>query len=147
MRFDSYIWLMRVRAVEREYLSTGFAINALLDRARVDPMILGGDFEVRDLVRSAENLEGTYLVRMFSEFETGLRAFWDATRHKESPSRTQDLINGISAQRQISDPQCNAVHAVREYRNLLVHEREEDRIPITLARSRRSLCTFLSYLR
>ena len=147
MRFNSHSWIMRIKSVEREYVSTCFAIETLLTRARVDPLVLGDDFEVQDLVRSVENLEGTYLVRMFSEFETGLRAFWDATRHKESPSRTQDLINGISAQRQISDPQCRAVHAVREYRNLLVHERDEDRTPITLTLSRRSLCIFLSHLR
>ena len=147
MRFDSYTWLIRVRAIEREYVSTRFAIDALLDRARVDPMILGGGFEVQDLVRSAENLEGTYLVRMFSEFETGLRAYWDTTRHKEPPSRTQDLLSGISAQRKISEIHSNAVHAVREYRNILVHERDEEQTPLTLAWSRRSLCTFLSYLR
>jgi hypothetical protein len=110
----------------------------------VDPTILRGRVEPRDLVRASEALEGTYLTRMFAEFETGLRLYWDTLR--DTNPRTVDLLNSLAGQRGIPDDQRDNTHLVREYRNSLVHEREEDVDPIPIATARGHLCRFFSFL-
>jgi len=101
---------------------------------------------VRDIDESAERLEGTYTVRLFAEFETSLRTFWIASRDKDPPSRTRDLLDSVGTRRRIPNDRIQDAHAVREYRNALVHERDEDFDPIPIAQARRHLCFFLSFL-
>ena len=45
-------------------------------------------------------LEGTYVIRLFAEFETGLRLYWATIRQTEPP--TQHLLDGIAARRAIT---------------------------------------------
>ena len=72
-RFD---WHERIKAVEREYWSARRAVDRLLAEVVRDPSALGKGPSPRDLRSADEHLEGTYLVRMFAEFETGVRSFW-----------------------------------------------------------------------
>jgi len=72
-RFD---WHERIKAVEREYSSAQSAIIKLSAADARDPSVLGDDLRPRYLRSAGENLEGTYLIRMFAEFETGVRSFW-----------------------------------------------------------------------
>jgi hypothetical protein len=83
---------------------------------------------------------------LFAEFETGLRLFWPSARANEPPGRTRDLMDGVAATRRIPDDELRNAHAVRGYRNTLVHEREEDIDPISIAEARKHLCKFLSFL-
>src|SRR5271166_5033472 len=69
-------WHERIKAVEREYWSARRAIDRLSADVARDPGALGEGPSPRDLRSADENLEGTYLVRMFAEFETGVRSFW-----------------------------------------------------------------------
>jgi hypothetical protein len=99
----------------------------------------------RDLTRASDMLEGTYLTRMFAEFETGLRLFWDTIQ--DTNPRARDLLDGLAARRGVPDEDRDNAHLVREYRNSLVHEREdEDLEPIPIARARSHLCTFFKRL-
>ena len=134
----------RIRAVEEEYLAVRLAMNRLADAARRDPTILGG-VSPRDLKRAAAALEGTYLTRMFAEFETGLRHYWQSLR--DTNPRSIDLLNALAALRDVSEERRDNAHLVREYRNRLVHEREDEKAgPIPLATARSYLCGFFSYL-
>jgi hypothetical protein len=137
-------WQHRIKAVERQYAAVRLAASRLLDAGRRDPTILKGNVEYRHIVEADRDLEGTYIIRLFAEFETGLRHFWDSAR--DTNPRTRDLLEGVAAMRVIPDEQKDAAHAVREYRNSLVHEREEEveRIPIAVARGH--LCRFFSFL-
>ncbi len=147
MRFDTYLWPSRLKGVEREFLATQFATQDTLRRVRLDPYVLVDGLDTSDLARSAENLEGTYTVRMFSEFETGLKAYWRAARKKKPPSRAIVLIQSVAAYCGIpSDWEADA-HTVRVYRNFLVHQRDDDIEPIPLALSRGYLTRFMSFLR
>lgn len=136
----------RVKAVEREHTATRFATDRLLDVVRQDPTALKGNFRVKDLHVASDRLEGTYIIRLFAEFETSLRMFWLASRGKDSPLRTRDLLSGVGARRKVPHDRIQNAHDVREYRNLLVHEREEEIEPIPIARARSHLCSFLSFL-
>jgi len=101
-RFD---WHERIKAVEREYWSTRIAVDRLSAQVTHDPGILGSGPRPRDLESADENLEGTYLIRMFAEFETGVRSYWRTIRPRartpvESLLATAvKIIGGMSAPR------------------------------------------------
>jgi hypothetical protein len=91
-------------------------------------------------------LEGTYIIRLFAEFETGLRLFWPTARGTDPPARTRDLIDGVAATRRVPNGERLNAHAVREYRNFLVHERDEEVVPISIVEARGYLCRFFAFL-
>ena len=108
--------------------------------------MLGGDVSPSDVRRASEHLEGTYLVRLFAEFETILRLYWSAVRGTSPPNRTRDLLDGIAAHRRIPSNQIANAHAVREYRNALVHQSDAETTLIPISTARAILCRFLSFL-
>jgi hypothetical protein len=137
-------WLTEIKAVEEEYASMRLAADRLLEDARRDPAVLRGTIELRHLVEASAHLERTYVIRLFAEFETGLRSFWATIRESEPP--TQHLLDGIAARRAIPPDRLAEAHAVREYRNPLVHEREDEIAPISIAEARSHRCRFFAFL-
>ncbi len=146
MAHDRFDWLRRIKAVEREHAAARLAIDRLLSQAREDPAHLRGDVTLRDLATASGRLDGTYVIRLFAEFETGLRLFWLSARRTEPPSRARDLLDGVAATRRIPHGQLEDTHAVREYRNSLLHERDEEAEPIPIAVARGNLCRYFSFL-
>lgn len=146
MLSNKFEWLNRVKAVEREHAAVRCAMDYLLNAAHQDPTILARILRVRDIEEAFEKLEGTYVVRLFAEFETSLRTFWLASRGTDPPSRTRDLLDGAGARRRIPHDDIQNAHCVREYRNSLVHERDDAIDPIPISQARRYLCVFLSFL-
>jgi hypothetical protein len=144
MPHDKYEWLQRLKAVEREHAAMRRAADRFLAGVRHEPTILRGDVRPRDVEHASDRLEGTYVMRLFAEFETGLRLFWATVRR--SHPRTVHLIEGVSALRGVPDDVRERAHAVREYRNGLVHEREGDVVPIPIADARGHLCRFFDRL-
>ena len=96
-----------------------------------------------DITTAATHLEGTYIVRAFSEFETALQRFMRAFRIRK-PGSTESLVNRVRDRGHISQPETDAVHRVRDYRNVLVHERSTAVAPVTIREATSFLCTFLS---
>ena len=138
-------WASRIKAIEREHLSVLFATRRLLSQAGDDPTILGrASLRFRDAEQAIGNLEGTCLIRCFSEFEAALRKFWGLSRSTHPPMK--DLVNGNASRCKIDDALIVQVHGVREYRNALVHEREEEVAAVALSDARRAFCTFLGRL-
>jgi hypothetical protein len=146
MPFNRFEWLRRVKAVEREHTAVRYAADYLLDVLRLDPTVLDRVLRVRDVREAVEKLEGTYVVRLFAEFETCLRTYWLAARSTDPPSRTKDLLDGIGATRRIPHDDIQFAHAVRDFRNALVHERAEVVPTIEIARARGYLCRYLRHL-
>lgn len=146
MPSSKFEWLRRIKAVEREHKATRFATDYLSAAVQRDPSWIGGDLRLRDFTDAAERLEGTYVIRLFAEFETCLRAFWLLAIGKPPPSRTRDLLNGVGARRRIPHDQIDNAHAVREYRNSLVHAGAEPPEPISIDVARSRLCHYLSFL-
>ncbi len=84
-------WIERIKGVEREYFAVRLGVVRLLIDSRSDPAILAGSaLRPRDVEFAADRSEGTYLIRIFAEFETGLRLFWTAARGTDPPVRTRD---------------------------------------------------------
>ncbi len=137
-------WIRQIRSIEVDHTCTRLALDRLLDEARRDPTILGGNLKLQDIVKASGRLDGTYIIRLFAEFETGLRLYWSTIRETEPP--TQHLLDGIAARRGISPDRLAGAHTVREYRNSLVHERDEAMAPISIAEARGHLCRFFAFL-
>jgi hypothetical protein len=137
-------WQSRIKAVEREYMAMRQAADRFREEARTDPTIIEGDLRHREIVTASTNLEGTYLIRLFAEFETGARQYW-ATQWDSHP-KTVDLLDGLAARCKITETHRDNAHAVREYRNALVHEREDRPKALPISEVRSYLCTFFSFL-
>jgi hypothetical protein len=143
MPLETLEWFERLKAVEREYRVVRIALDRLAVDASRDSTILGRELRVREIGNASGCLENTYVMRLFAEFETGLRLFWAATRVTPVPDRIADIIDGIAARQGIPDEPRVNTHCVRLYRNRLVHHREEEGEVIAIDDARRYLCAFL----
>jgi hypothetical protein len=146
-RFD---WHEHVKEVEGEFRAARMALDLLLTQAAFAPHLPVRDKKARRYLRAAsENLEGTYLVRLFAAFEAALRSF-DRAKHND-PSRDESasiLIDTIGGRRGqgISSTIREGAHAVRRVRNYWAHESADLSDPMTLAQARAALERFLSWL-
>lgn len=139
-------WIRNIKAVEREYVAMRFTVDRSLRHARQDPSILPRALRIRELDHAAAHLEGTYVIRLFAEFETALRAYFRGGRRRRPPGRTRDLLESVAAVVRIPPRALTKAHAVRDYRNVLVHEREGAALPLTIAEARGGLCVYMSFL-
>lgn len=137
-------WQSRIKAVEREYVAMQQAADRFRQAALHDPNILHGNLRHGEIVTASANLEGTYIMRLFAEFETGARQYWGANWN--TYPKTVDLLDGLAARCGIPDTLLENGHLVRDYRNSLVHEREEKSETVPIDKARHHLCHFFSFL-
>jgi hypothetical protein len=137
-------WQTRIKAVEREYAAMRQGADRFLRAAHDDPNILRQGLRHVDIVGASKHLEATYIIRLFSEFETGARRCW-ATQRDTHP-KTADLLDGLAARCDVLDTQLARAHQVREYRNGLVHERDDEPEIVPIGPARHHLCHFFSFL-
>src|SRR5690242_6392769 len=121
---EAFTWMGRIKAVEREYGAIRFATDQLIRAVHDDPSILGRRVRRADVGTAAARLEGTYIIRVFAEFETALQHFIRAF-HIRKPRGTEPLMNRVGDRGRIPQADTDAVHRVRAYRNVLVHERSQ----------------------
>jgi hypothetical protein len=141
---SNHEWQFRIKAVEREYVVMRQAADHFRQAALGDPTILQEGVQPREIIQTSRNLEGTYVIRLFAEFETGARQYWGA--NWATDPKTVDLLNGLAARCGIHDSLRDNAHLVRLYRNSLVHEREDQPEPVPIATVRGYLCRFFSFL-
>lgn len=139
--------IARLRAVQREFETASFAVGVLGQNLRADPSTLDEvGLGLRDFRGVSANLEATYLVRLFAEFEAGLRRAWMGAFRRVSHPRISDVIDAIATRRSIPQQWLDAVHAVRAYRNSLVHDEAAQSATVDLPDACDRLCRFLSQL-
>lgn len=146
MPHDRSGWHQRIKGVEQEYRAARLALDRLQRDARLDPEILrvargSPELSLPDAIRNAE---GTYLIRMFAEFENAIRSFW-RTIHTTVPV-ARDLVDGVGSRRRIPPVAIEAAHRVREYRNRLVHEFDAEAGRVAIGQASRHLNTYLGRL-
>jgi hypothetical protein len=102
------------------------------------------------LASAVDELEGTYLIRLWAVFETAWKSYWrHATNRRDGRIRAFDLIQwaqGVQEGRQVDASITPLVHQVREYRNFLVHERDNAATPVPISEARTRLSTHLAKL-
>jgi hypothetical protein len=137
--------LERIRAVEREFKVARLAESALRNSLQADPNLLFGEqLEEADAIVFGERLEATYLIRIFAEFEAGLRDWWRTGYGRATKPATEAFLNRVADIHSVPQDWRDAVHTVRRYRNLLVHEDAEPVPSIALTRARGDLCRYFS---
>ncbi len=72
------------------------------------------------------------MIRLWAEFETALRSYYNGLKNDpDSRIGARDLIDTLAASRRgraLADSARLEVHEVREYRDSLVHDRDEGRL-------------------
>ncbi len=136
----------RLKAVDRMVLAARYAFAYYLGYSEKDPSLLTqAQLRIRDIRDSAAELDDTFLIRVFAEFEMTLRDYWhNALRHATEPA-VSILIDRIASKRYVRYDDLKSVHQIREYRNSVVHDRRMVN-RVTLPEARSSLCKFLAYL-
>src|SRR4051812_25132947 len=111
---EAFYWMQRTKAVEREYGAVRFGVERLLRDVNDNPRVLADQIERRDIGTASTRLEGTYIIRLFAEFETALERFLRAF-HVRKPKSTEAVINRVRDRGHIPETATKAVHRVREY--------------------------------
>ena len=97
-----------------------------------------------DLRGVRDSLPATYLLRLFSKFEAGLRSLWlDHYRRTTSPMM-EVLMNRVAANLAAPTDVVDAAHEVRRTRNNVVHVGEVT-LPFPWPEAHRRLRQFVSY--
>src|SRR5438874_2120396 len=135
MRHENHHWAARIKAVELEYAVMRLSVERLREVALHDPTLLRGKFKIGAVNDAFALLEGTYVIRLYAEFEAGLRSFWETSRDTHPPMR--QLLDAIASSQGIPYNDLENAHKARRYRNILVHVREEEQGPIPLATFRK----------
>jgi hypothetical protein len=147
MSTEAFDWMGRVKAVEREYRAIRFGTDRLIAATTVDPTILLTDrLAHADVHTASGQLEATYIIRLFAEFETALQHFLRAFNIRRRRA-AQALVDRVRARGRVGQSETDAVHRVREYRNVLVHDRLARVAVVNLREATSALCTFLSHLK
>jgi hypothetical protein len=139
-----------IAAVAREYLAAKSAAELLEVQLQADPNYgWNQGWESRDGAAFNDNLESTYLVRLYAEFEAGLRDYWANHLNRGTHPPMAQLLQSLADQR-LSIDRLEDADAVREYRNFLVHS-ESDKPPpelraFTVAEAKSHLCYFFGRL-
>lgn len=131
-------------AVAREYLAAKSAADLLKTQIQADPNLgTNQGWEARDGIAFIDNLESTYIIRLYAEFEAGLRDYWANHLNRTTHPPMVHLLQSLADQR-ISVDRLEDADAVREYRNFLVHDESENPPPgtrtFTVAEAKTHLC-------
>jgi hypothetical protein len=115
-----------LRRVRAELGAGQFALSRVLAQWKDDAEIpvaakIGGVTET-ELLRCAQNLESTYVLRLFSTFEAILRDFWLNGVRRNTEPEMRRLMNSVATRRGVNADDLALAHQIREYRNNLIHE-------------------------
>ncbi len=145
MPAENYQWGSEIKAVEKEYNAMRLAADRLLEAVRVDPNLIRDKKERAYLKVASDNLEPTYVMRLFAQFETALKSFLTLKKLRV-PRIAEALLNKAASKRRIGNDLLSKAHAIREYRNVLTHERDKPMEAIEIRKVTSKLCTFVSQL-
>jgi len=119
----SHTHIQQLASIQAEYLSTRTAV-AYLERTwhQVRPTPDMHGISLSQVQETARNLERTYIIRLFSEFE-GILNQHLATRRpaRRIPRTAESLINRVALSTRLPDGIRDDAHKVRAYRNSAVH--------------------------
>ena len=142
--------LDRVTTAENEYHIASLALRRLREAVGADQAILRDEhLSAAHLLVCQRNLEPTYVVRLFAEFEASLRTYWRDFRKLGTWSTigAETLIGSVAAYHSIPEDAVLLTNEVRRLRNAFVHQLERTGISVlSLAECGSHLRRFLSFL-
>ena len=137
-------WLSQIKSVEREFAVMRIAAERLEQSLQNMSTELPSELVLRDVRQAVSQLQGTYLIRMYAQFEAGARDFWESQRSTQPSMR--DLLDSIGAKCTISADWIANAHRVRELRNQNVHRADAIPLELLFTECRRALCQYFSRL-
>jgi hypothetical protein len=143
--------IARISAVLQEYLAAKTASNLLTAQTDANPSYgYSHGWEQRAGVAFTDNLEATYIIRIYAEFEAALRDYWLTYRGQMTRPKMYHLINQAIPDQAFSQDVVDNADDVREYRNFLVHDIEdepgENLVAFTVPKAKSHLCAYLGRL-
>ena len=143
MPVDRDDWGQRIKAVERQYKTARLAIERLRAQSQADASIVLQFPDARNVKETVQDLELTYVIRIFAVFENGRQSMKPGKKPDMKP-----LMDAIGSKRKIPDEILKEAHEVREYRNQIVHQKNpgEAVIYIAMDEVRRRLSTYFDRL-
>ncbi len=109
-------------------------------------LLTGIGLDAADLRAFKSNLLDTYFIRLFAEFETGIKDNWKNGLKEDPRTRIMDVIDSLASSRRVLDSVRLNVHAARKWRNRPVHEDDRDATQVELSSARSSFGKFLGFL-
>ena len=96
--------IKRLEGIWFEYLVASAATVLLETELSKDPALGVDDgWRFRDAIRWRANLEGTFVIRMYAEFEANLRDAWKNHFRQMTQPPMRDLLVAICARTQMPD--------------------------------------------
>ena len=143
--------IKRINAVLEEYLAARTAAGLLTARTTPDPGYgYSQGWVPKAGIDYVNNLEATYIIRIYAEFEAGLRDYWLTYRKKDTRPKMVQLLNKAIPTQHFPQDTIDKADDVREYRNFLVHDIEdepsEDSVTFTVAEAKSHLCAYTACL-
>ena len=138
----------RMERVVREYLAAVSSVGLLEQQLRADPSWgNAAGWRNRDARSLIENLQTTYLIRLYAEFESGVRDAWKNYFRRPSRPSMQVLLSRVASQQSVPQDYLDGADGVRKFRNSLVHEdTDEDYPDVSLPEAKSRLYRFFSRL-
>jgi hypothetical protein len=138
----------RLHGVVIEHRLAVLAVEQLRSAVRDGHLHLPPRTDPGDVVRTADRLQPTYLIRLWAEFESAMlsyRRYRSGDPAERMPAT--NLVEWTAALRQgrtVSVAFRESVHEVRRYRNALVHEHDDPAPPVEVETARSRLNTLLA---
>lgn len=143
--------IQRIANVLQEYLAAKTASDLLAAQTDANPNY-GRDhgWESRSGTAFTAHLEATYIIRIYAEFEAALRDYWLTYHGQSTRPRMHQLVNQAIPDQRFSQDVIDRADDVREYRNFLIHEIDDEpgerMATFTVQQAKSHLCSYLSRL-
>ncbi len=141
----------RIKVVLQEYLAAKSAAALLDAKICAEPSYPSDSgWDQSAATAFADNLEATYLIRIFAEFEATLREYWSTYEKRTTRPPMNQLLNDAIPTLHFPRDRIDDADEVRNYRNFLVHEMHEEPntaiAAITMQEANKRLCAYIAYL-
>lgn len=140
---NTYEAMLKLKRLESHCLAAMAATAHYLGECESNRIESFRGFGVRDVRDCHDDLEATYLIRLFAEFEITLRDYWERKVRQTKPT-AKYLLESLGGRLFIQYDTLQRAHAVREYRNSIVHG--GNAVSVTLSEARSYLCAYMSNL-
>lgn len=138
--------LQDIKSCEDMMLAARLSADNFYNLCVVDSTLIPNDLHItpRHIRDCREDLELTYLIRLFAVFEQSVRAYWEDALKRQTHPMVGELLNCVASRCHMQVAVLDNAHAVREFRNHLVHG--SPAAPVTFSEARKYLCIYLSNL-
>ena len=116
-----------IRRARNEFDAARFALTHVSSELNRSPELYRkaerAKVTVSELKRCSNNIQITFIIRLFSEFEAILRDYWLEGMQRVSEPNMQRLMDWIASQCNMDAPDLAIAHQMRDYRNKVIHNK------------------------